>query len=131
MAEIKHTLPKWILIVSGFFAFIEIMVSFQLVFAPETVAENVDLGARGVLYIIYMWAARQFALGFITAFSIYKKSSSMLTLSFIFFLVMFLGDLIIGIAQKENPMIYLSLVMCLITSLMLFAINKNTSSVAV
>lgn len=126
MESKRNLLPKWILIVSGFFAFIEIMVSFQLVFAPETVAENVDLGARGVLYIVYMWAARQFALGFITAFSIYKKSSAMLTLSFTFFLVMFLGDLIIGIAQKENPMIYVSIAMCLISSLMLYAINKNT-----
>jgi hypothetical protein len=65
MTEGQKSLPKWILIVSGLFALLELMVSLSLCFSPQSVLETVDLNAKGVDYLIYMWAARQFALGFI------------------------------------------------------------------
>ena len=125
MTEGQKSLPKWILIVSGFFALMEIMVSFQLCFSPESAVETVDLNAKGVDYLIYMWAARQFALGFIFAFATFKKSIPMLTIAYIFFLVMFVGDFLIGISQKENSLIIVALVMCIISSALLFSINKR------
>src|SRR3989338_766216 len=111
MTETQKSLPKWILIVSGLFALMELMVSLQLYFSPQSVLETVDLNAKGVDYIMYMWAARQFALGFIFAFATLKKSIPMLTIAYIFFLVMFIGDLIIGILQKENSFIISAFVM--------------------
>jgi hypothetical protein len=72
--------------VSGFFALLEIMVSFALSFSPQSVLETVDLNAKGVDYLIYMWAARQFALGFIFGFATFKRSVPMLTIAYIFFL---------------------------------------------
>src|SRR5215213_6650980 len=125
MTEGQKSLPKWILIVSGLFALMELMVSLSLCFSPQSVLETVDLNAKGVEYVIYMWAARQFALGFIFAFATFKKSIPMLTITYIFFLVMFVGDFFIGISQKENSLIISALVMCLISSAMLFAINKK------
>jgi hypothetical protein len=125
MAEEQKALPTWILIVSGFFALLELMVSVLLCFSPESVAENVDLSAKGVVYIIYMWAARQFALGFIFGYATFKKSIPMLTISYIFFLVMFVGDFFIGILQKENSLIFSAVVMCVISVALLFAINKK------
>ena len=125
MTEGQRTLPKWILIVSGLFALLEIMVSVALCFSPESVVETIDLNAKGVEYLIYMWAARQFALGFIFAFATFKRSIPMLTIAYIFFLVMFVGDFIIGISQKENSLIIASLVMCIISSVMIFVINKR------
>ena len=125
MTEAQKSLPKWILIVSGIFALLELMVSFSLCFSPQSVLETVDLSAKGVDYIIYMWAARQFALGFIFAFATLKKSIPMLTIAYIFFLVMFVGDFLVGISQKENSLIIAALVMCIISSAMLFAINKH------
>jgi hypothetical protein len=125
MTEAQKSLPKWILIVSGFFALMEIMVSFSICFSPQSVLETVDLSAKGVDYVIYMWAARQFALGFIFAFATLKKSIPMLTIAYIFFLVMFVGDFFIGISQKENSLIISAIVMCIISSAMLFAINKR------
>lgn len=71
--------------------------SSTLYFSPQSVADNVDLNAKGVDFLIYMWATQQFALGFIFAFATIKKSIPMLTLSYIFFLVMFVVDLIIGV----------------------------------
>ncbi len=102
MTEVQRSLPRWILIVSGLFALLEFWVSFSLCFSPQSVLETVDLNAKGVGYVIYMWAARQFALGFIFAFATLKKSIPMLTLAYIFFLVMFVGDFFVGISQKEK-----------------------------
>lgn len=125
MTETQKSLPKWILIVSGIFALMELMVSVSLCYSPQSVLETVDLNAKGVDYVVYMWAARQFALGFIFAFATFKKSIPMLTIAYIFFLVMFVGDLFIGILQKENSLIISALVMCVISSAMLFVINKR------
>jgi hypothetical protein len=125
MAEEQKSLPKWILIVSGLFALMELVVSFMIVLSPQSVLETVDLNAKGVDYLIYMWAARQFALGFIFAFATLKKSIPMLTICYIFFLVMFVGDLFIGISQKDNSLIISALVMCIISLALIFAINKR------
>lgn len=40
-------LPTWVLIVSGFFALMEIGVSISLCVAPESALENVDLQTKG------------------------------------------------------------------------------------
>ena len=125
MTEGQKSLPKWILIVSGFFALLELMVSLSLCLSPQSVLETVDLNAKGVDYLIYMWAARQFALGFIFGFATFKKSIPMLTIAYIFFLVMFVGDFLVGIVQKENSLIISAVVMCIISTAMLFAINKR------
>lgn len=125
MTDEQKSLPKWILIVSGLFALMEIAVSFAICFAPQTVAENVDLNAKGVDYLIYMWAARQFALGVIFAYATLKKSVPMLTIAYIFFLVMFLGDILIGISQKNNSLVIAALIMCLIYAAMLYVINNR------
>ena len=125
MTEGQPSLPKWILIVSGLFALLEFWVSFSLFFSPESVLETVDLNAKGVDYVIEMWAARQFALGFIFAFATFKKSIPMLTIAYIFFFVMFVGDFFIGILQKENTLIISAVVMCIISAALIFAINKR------
>lgn len=125
MTEGQKSLPKWILIVSGIFALLELTVSVSLYLSPESVLETVDLNAKGVDYLIYMWAARQFALGFIFGFATFKKSIPMLTIAYIFFLVMMVGDFFIGISQKENSLIIDALVMCIISSALIFAINKR------
>ncbi len=123
----EKSLAKWILIVSGLFAIVEIMAGIALFISPQSVVETVDLNAKGVDYIIQMWAARQFALGVIFAFATYKKSAPMLTIAYIFFLVMFIGDLIIGVLHKENTTIISAIVMCIISSALLYAINKRNN----
>lgn len=125
MKEEQKSLPKWILIISGLFALMELAVSLSICFSPQSVLENVDLNAKGVYYLVYMWAARQFALGFIFAFATFKRSIPMLTISYIFFLVMFVGDFLIGISQKENSLIISAVVMCIISSAIIFALNKR------
>lgn len=125
MTATQNSLPKWILIISALFALMEIMVSVSICLSPQSVLETVDLNAKGIDYLIYMWASRQFALGFIFAFATFKKSIPMLTIAYVFFLVMFVGDLFIGISQKENGLIISAVVMCIISSAMIFALNKR------
>ena len=125
MTEGLKPLPKWILVVSGIFALLELMVSLLLCISPDSVLETVDLNAKGVDYLIYMWAARQFALAFIFGFATFKKSVPMLTIAYIFFLVMMVGDFLIGISQKNNPLITGALVMCIISSALIFALNRR------
>jgi hypothetical protein len=121
----QKSLPKWILVVSGLFALMEIMAAVAICISPQDVLEKVDVSAAGVIYLVYMWAVRQFAIGVIFAYSTFKKSVPMLALSYIFFLVMFIGDVIVGILQKENSFVITALVMCIISIAMLFAVNKK------
>jgi hypothetical protein len=125
MTEAQKSVPTWILIISGLFALMEIGVSASLCLSPESVLETVDLNAKGVHYLIYMWATRQFALGFIFAFATFRKSIPMLTVAYVFFLVMFVGDFFVGISQKENALIISAVVMCIISSAMIYAINRR------
>jgi hypothetical protein len=125
MTQEQKSLPKWILIVSGLLALMELGVSLSLFFSPQSMADKIDLNAKGVDFLIYMWATRQFALGCIFAFATIKKSIPMLTLAYIFFLVMFMGDLIVGVLQKNNSLIIGGIVMSLIASALIFLINKK------
>jgi hypothetical protein len=125
MAQEPKPLPKWILIVSALFALMELMVSLAICFSPESVLETVDLGARGVDYLVYLWGTRQFALGFCIAFATLKRSAPMLTLSYVFLLVMFVGDLLIGISQGEASLVATAAVMCLVSAGMLYAVGRR------
>lgn len=122
----QQPLPTWILIVSTLFALGGLIVSSSLCFSPQSVLRTVDLTAKGVDYLIYMWAARQFAVGFIFGFATLKKSAPMLTIAYIFFLVMNIADTFIGISQKDNSLIIGASVMCLIAPVMIYFVNRQS-----
>ena len=125
MEEVKKSLPIWILIVSGLIALMEIGVGISICLSPQSVLETVDFSAKGVDYLAYLWASRQFALGVIFAFATIKRSAPMLMIAYIFFLVMFVGDFFIGIVQKENSLIISALVMCVIAAAMIFFVDRR------
>jgi hypothetical protein len=122
----QKSLPTWLLIVSGFFALLGLMVSSSLFFSPQSVLQTVDLNAKGVDYLIYMWAARQSALGFIFGFATFKKSIPMLAITYLFFLVMNVGDFFIGISQHDSSLYMGAAVMCIIASAILYFINRQS-----
>lgn len=131
MTDVQQSLPKWILVVSGLFALMELFVSISLYVSPQSVLESVDLTAKGVDYLVYMWATRQFALGFIFGLATYKKSIPMLTIVYVFFLVMMVGDLFNGVLQKNNSMILAAIVMCIISSVMLFRLKRYARQIKI
>lgn len=125
MPASQPPLPKWILIVSALFALLEIVVSALLCFMPQMLADTVDINAKGVDYLIYMVAARQLALGIIFGYATIKRSLPMLILAYIFFLVMMIGEIMIGVVQKDNGVLIGALVMAVVCTLMIFALNKK------
>lgn len=128
MTYMPNFIPTWILIVSAIFSLIELMVSVALFISPESMLDTVDHSAKGVEFLIYMWAVRQFALGIIFGFATIKKSIPMLTIAYIFLLIMFAGDCFVGILQGELSLIISALVMCVIALVMLFFLNRRTIS---
>jgi len=126
MTQEFKSIPKWILIVSGLFALLGLIVSSTLIFSPESALKTVDLNAKGVGYLTQMWATRQFAVGFIFGFATLKKSIQMLTIAYLFFLIMNIGDFFVGISQKDSSLYIGAIVMFIISSIMLYFINKQT-----
>ncbi len=51
----------------------------------------------------------------------------MLTIAYIFFFIMFAGDFIIGISQKENALIMSAVVMCIASSAMIFVLKRKNN----
>jgi hypothetical protein len=125
MPQLQRLLPKWVLIVSGIFALLEMGAGITLAFAPQTIADKVDLTAKGVDFLISMWASRQFALGVIFVYATFKKSGQMLTVAYLFLLAMFICDLIIGIAQNNSGLITGGVVMGALAAFMLYRLNKT------
>jgi len=126
MTQEFKSIPKWILIVSGLFALLGLIVSSTLIFSPESALKTVDLNAKGVGYLTQMLATRQFAVGFIFGFATLKKSIQMLTIAYLFFLIMNIGDFFVGISQKDSSLYIGAIVMFIISSIMLYFINKQT-----
>lgn len=127
MSSSQKLIPSWINVVTLFFAFMEIGVSITLFLSPQLVADNVDLIAPGVKFLFNIWATRQFSLGFILAYSFFKKSNSMLIICYIFFTVMFLGDFTISILQKNNGLIIGGAVMSMVGAVIIYFLQKIKS----
>lgn len=125
MKNVNTQIPKWILIVSILFALLGFMVSSTLLFAPENAIKTVDFEAKGVDYLIQMWAVRQFTVGFIFLYSVLKKSKPMLNIAYIFFLVMNIGDIVIGFLQSDNSLIIGASIMSVISIVMLYFIYRK------
>ncbi|MBS1508053.1 MAG: hypothetical protein JSS79_15540 [Bacteroidetes bacterium] len=121
----QNKLPQWILIVSALFALMEIGVGVSLFFNPQSIADKVDLTAKGVNFLILMWATRQFALGVIFAVAVIKKSRPMLTLAYVFFAIMFAGDAIVGMLMKETPLMISGVMMSLVALTIILFVNKK------
>ncbi len=126
MTQEQKSIPKWILIVSGLLAAMSFMVSATLCFSPESSLQTVDLNAKGVDFLIYMWASRQFAVGFIFGLAIWKKSIPMLTIAYTFILVMNIGDCLNGVLHNDSSLYLGAGLICIIASTMIYFINKQS-----
>jgi hypothetical protein len=54
MAQELKSIPKWILIVSGLFALLGLIVSSILCFSPQSVLQTVDLNAKGSIMLYFI-----------------------------------------------------------------------------
>jgi hypothetical protein len=128
MIQERKLVPKWILIVTGLLALSTLIGGVALIFSPETVADSADLTAKGVYYLIHIWAVRQFAMAFIFAFATFKKSFPMLLITYIALLITSIGDIIVGISQKESSFFIPAIFVSIIASVMIYFVNKQAES---
>jgi hypothetical protein len=126
MTQETKKISKWILIVTGLYALLTLIGAIALVFSPETVADSVDLTAKGVIYLIHIWAVRHFAMAFIFAFATFKKSVPMLSITYISLLVTSIGDIIVGVSENESSFFIPAIVAGLFASVMIFFVQKQT-----
>ena len=124
MSHSHRPLPTWTLIVSWLFALLELVNGVSLFITPALL-EMVDVTAKGVDAVIRMWAVRQFALGVILLVGALKKSRPVLNAGFLFMMVMFLGDLIVGVHHHYESMIVSGLVMCALCCVLFFFMNRQ------
>lgn len=76
--------PNRLRIAAFIFAILACIVTSTLIFSPASALQQVDLQARGVDYLISMWAARQFAMGCIFFIGAWRKSYTIITTAFTF-----------------------------------------------
>ncbi len=125
MKQENKTAPIWILIVSALLVLFELVISFALCFFSQSILEALNITAKGVDHLVYIWAARQFALAFTFAFAALKRSTPMLTIAYIFLLVMNLGDAVTGVVLKDNSVVIGAVVWCVVSSIMLYFLNRD------
>lgn len=128
MIQTNKPVALWILIITGLFALMELGGGFAICFSKDSVPETVDATAKGVDLLLQMWGSRQVALGVILAVAVLKRSVPMLTLSYIFLLVMFLADLMMGLSHNDLGMLISGAVMTAISLVMLYFVNRNSSN---
>jgi len=121
----EHIIPLWVKILTCLLALLGIGVSCTLLIAPGTAITSVDLNAKGVDYLLQMWAARQLACAAIFIWALFKKSIPMLTLAFIFYLVMNVGDVLIGWIQGDAGLWIGATVMCLLSFVVLATLSRR------
>lgn len=126
MKNTKNKIPLWILIVTILFASLGFIVSMVLLFKPENAIKTVDLSTQGIDYLVQMWAVRQFTVGFIFLYSVIRKSIPMLNLAYIFYLVMNIGDIVIGVIQNDSSLYIGALFMAVFSLTLLYFIDKLT-----
>ncbi len=119
-----NKIPIWILIVTILFAGIGFIVSMILILKPENAIKTVDLSSKGADYLIQMWAVRQFTVGFVFLYAVIKKSIPMLKLSYVFYSVMNIGDVVVGVVQRDRSLYVGALFMVVFSFTLLFFIHK-------
>jgi hypothetical protein len=124
MKQENKPAPTWIVIISTLLVLFELVISFALCFFSQATLDALNITAKGVDHLVYIWAARQFALAFIFAFAALKKSIPMLTIAYVFLLVMNLGDAITGIVLKDHSVIIGALVWCVVSTTLLYFLNR-------
>ncbi len=116
-------LPKWIFITCTLISLLSFFVGVSLYLSPETFIKDVDFAAMGVRYLANMWAARQISIGGILAFSLLRRSSSMLQVSLLAYFLMNLQDAGIGILKADSGLIAGASIFTALSGFMIFRLR--------
>lgn len=121
----NHSIPRWILAVSGFISLVGLFVGASLYVSPGTFIDNVDFSSVGSRYLAYMWAARQIAIAAIIGFSLIRRSIPMLKVSLLAYCLMNIQDAGIGIWMGDNGLSIGASIFSILSGAIVFVLSKK------
>jgi hypothetical protein len=116
----------WIIIISCLLSLLGISISIMMyVMPPNTFIPGLDPDSSAVAYLNSMCAARQLSIATCIGFAALRKSTPMLTLSWICYLLLNIQDALIGVSQHDSGMIGGGIVISILSVLILFKLNSG------
>jgi hypothetical protein len=123
--EMDQAIPRWIAIVSGFIAALGLFIGCSLYLKPGMFIPGIDFSSNGAGYLAQMWAARQIAIDGIIAYSLFRRSSLMLSVSLIAYCVMNIQDAGIGLARGDSSLLIGASAFTVLTGVMVFVLSRK------
>ncbi|WP_045856975.1 hypothetical protein [Teredinibacter purpureus] len=122
----NKNIPLWITVVSMLLTLLGVFVGSSLYLSPATFVQQVNFSDPNVLFLAYMWGARQIAIALIIGYSTAKQSSLMLRVSLLAYCLMTFQDVFIGIVQNDSGLIIGSAIFCLLSATMMIVLWKKS-----
>lgn len=120
-----RSIPLWVTIVASLMTLSILAFSINLVVYPKTFFPDTDFLAKDVRHFTTMWAMRQFSFGALIAYSLIKQSSQILKIALALVILVNIFTIFEGAFIKNNFLIVESIIYCLISAIMIFAIIKK------
>jgi hypothetical protein len=111
----NREIPLWITLLSFAMSALGLFVGYSLYFNPAPFLKDVDLQAKGAMYLVDMWAARQVALAAILALSAFLGKRWMLVACLGIYCLMNIQDTWIGFTYHMNDLLAGASFFCLLS----------------
>ena len=121
----KNSISKWIYVVSWLICLLGFFVGISLYTSPQTFIKDVDFSVGGVRYLANMWAARQISISGIIGISLFRKSATMLQISFFAYVLMNIQDAFIGLSKGDLGLTIGAIIFTILPGFMAFKLNRS------
>ena len=122
----NSSIPKWITVVSALIALLGLFVGFSLYLSPGTFIPDIDFTSKKILYLTFMWGARQIAIAAIIGYSLIRKSAAMLKISLGAYSLMNFQDVLIGFYMPDTGLIARASLGFLLSAAMIWVLSSKT-----
>ncbi len=93
--------PTWVTVVIALISLLGVFVGVSLYVSPATNLPGVDLAAKGSLFLVQMWAARQLAIAGVMGYGVIRKSPGIMRTGLLIYCVMNVQDAAIGFLKGD------------------------------
>ena len=118
-------IPLWVTIVASLMTLSILAFSINLVVSPKTFFPDTDFLVKDVRHFTNMWAMRQFSIGALIAYSLFRQSTQTLKISLALLFLINAFTIVEGVYINRLFIIVESIIYCGISAAMIFAINKK------
>lgn len=92
----KTRIPTWVLVATALISLLGVFVGVSLYVSPASNLPDIDLAAKGSLFLVQMWAARQVAIAGVMGYGVIRKSPGIMRTGLLIYCVMNIQDAAIG-----------------------------------